>query len=217
MGRRSPDIFAKPQLTAKQLRVVSERRFEDAFETMAQELITLPPYVAKLEDALQQELTGAEIRHEKLRPDRYAFEVLWRPFDEIDHADRQRTVWNIVKRTVAQADIMKIAMIRTPDTEWLPERPDNSTQPQPAYVDQLIDAFTEALAGAEVDFERLRSDRYRFAVVWDRFDPMEHPERQQIVWRIAEKSLNETDLAKVVMILTLGHEDLPQEEDKKQQ
>jgi len=30
MGRRPPDIFAKPRLTANQLRHVSERRFDDA-------------------------------------------------------------------------------------------------------------------------------------------------------------------------------------------
>jgi acid stress-induced BolA-like protein IbaG/YrbA len=184
---------------------------------MAQDLIALPPYVAKLEEALHRELAGAEICYEQLRPDRYSFEVLWHGFDDMDHADRQRFVWNIVARTVESADIMKIAMIRTPDAEPQDSGGPAETQfavPRPAYVDQLIGAFTNSLPGAEVDVEQVRGDRYRFAVVWDQFDSMEHPERQEMVWNIAEKALSETDRYKVIMILTLGDVDLPQEDER---
>ena len=80
---------------------------------------------------------------------------------------------------------------------------------EPPYVALLSSALSRKLKGAEVDAERIRNDRYRFVVVWGRFDRMGHPERQQLVWDIAEEALEPRDLLKVGMILTLGLEDLP--------
>jgi hypothetical protein len=49
-------------------------------------------------------------------------------------------------------------------------------------------------------------------VVWDKFDSMDHPERQRLVWNIAEREVKKEDLWDVGMILTLGLEDLPSDE-----
>jgi hypothetical protein len=80
----------------------------------------------------------------------------------------------------------------------------------PAYVPRLTAALQQRLPGAEVDTEPVRADRFRFIVVWPPFDEMGHPERQRIVWDLAEQVLEPRDLLNVSMILTLGDEDLPQ-------
>lgn len=80
---------------------------------------------------------------------------------------------------------------------------------KPAFVARLSDALRRQLAGAEVTDEQIRADRYRFVVLWGRFDSMGHPERQRLVWEIAERELNREDLQNVGMILTIGEEDLP--------
>jgi acid stress-induced BolA-like protein IbaG/YrbA len=79
---------------------------------------------------------------------------------------------------------------------------------KPPYVDRLSSAITDELPGAMVDVEHVRGDRYRFIVVWGRFDSMGHPERQQIVWDLAERVIG-PELLNVTMILTLGNDDLP--------
>ena len=81
----------------------------------------------------------------------------------------------------------------------------------PPYVALLASALEQRLPGARQQHEIVRHDRYRFEVVWDRFDQMEHPERQKIVWDIADEVLSKEDLWKVSMILTLGQDDLPKE------
>lgn len=80
----------------------------------------------------------------------------------------------------------------------------------PAHVPRLAAALKQRLPGAEVDTEHVRADRFRFIVVWGPFDQMDHPERQRIVWDLAEQVLAPRDLLNVSMILTLGDEDLPQ-------
>lgn len=80
----------------------------------------------------------------------------------------------------------------------------------PAYVQRLTAALKQRLPGAEVDTEHVRGDRFRFVVVWGPFDQMGHPERQRIVWDLAEQELEPRELLNVSMILTLGDEDLPQ-------
>lgn len=82
----------------------------------------------------------------------------------------------------------------------------------PSYVRRLSDALKERLPGANVHHEQIRRDRYRFIAVWDGFDDMDHPERQELVWDIVEQTLSKPDLLKVGMILTLGLEDLPPQE-----
>lgn len=85
-----------------------------------------------------------------------------------------------------------------------------STVTEPAYVAKLHEALTRQLPGSAVRAEHVRADRYRFEVVWQPFDAMNHPERQEKVWDVAERTLG-SDLVKVTMILTLGTQDLPQE------
>ena len=80
--------------------------------------------------------------------------------------------------------------------------------PEPAFVGQLTDALQNDLRGEEVRHEDVRGDRFRFVVVWHAFDSMDHPERQQLVWTIAERVLRPEDLLNVAMILTLGAEDV---------
>lgn len=79
----------------------------------------------------------------------------------------------------------------------------------PPFVNRLTTALTGQLPGAEVHTEHVRADRFRFVVVWKQFDAMDHPERQDLVWDIAERELATQDLRNVSMILTLGDEDLP--------
>jgi hypothetical protein len=82
---------------------------------------------------------------------------------------------------------------------------------KPAYVERLTQALQQKLQGAEVTSEQLRADRYRFEILWRGFDNMEHPDRQRIVWDIADALLDKQDLRKVSMILTIADDDLPKE------
>ena len=82
---------------------------------------------------------------------------------------------------------------------------------EPDYVAKLIAAIRSQLRGAEVTHEQVRGERYRFSVVWPRFDSMGHPERQRKVWDIAQRVLKNGDLRNVTMILTLGKDDLPKD------
>ncbi|HSZ56813.1 MAG TPA: hypothetical protein VK797_14185 [Tepidisphaeraceae bacterium] len=83
---------------------------------------------------------------------------------------------------------------------------------EPAFVARLSDALRSQLPGSEVTPEQIRAERYRFVVVWDKFDAMGHPERQRLVWNIVSRELNREDIQNVGMILTLGLEDLPSDE-----
>lgn len=78
----------------------------------------------------------------------------------------------------------------------------------PAYVAKLLAALAVAFPGAQIDAEHVRAERYRFVVVWDGFDAMEHAERQHRVWKLADDVLNEEELLAVTMILTLGPDEL---------
>jgi hypothetical protein len=82
---------------------------------------------------------------------------------------------------------------------------------EPAYIATLSRALARRLKGAEISHEHVRGDRYRFVVLWDQFEKIEHPERQEKVWDIADRSLKKDDLRKVTMILTLGPDDLASE------
>ena len=85
------------------------------------------------------------------------------------------------------------------------------TLTKPAYVDKLAAVFAQEFSGAEIDVEQVRGDRYRYIILWKGFDSMGHPERQELVWDLVEKTVDSADLLKVAMVLTLGYEDLPQE------
>jgi hypothetical protein len=79
----------------------------------------------------------------------------------------------------------------------------------PTYVQTLATALKSRLRRAEVTFERVRGDRFRFEVIWGKFDSMGHPERQRLVWDIVDGVLEKQDLLNVAMIITLGKHDLP--------
>jgi len=83
----------------------------------------------------------------------------------------------------------------------------------PSFVERLETSLIEGLkqAGieAEVEYERVPSTRlYRFIVLAKKFKPLPHNERQNLVWRIAEKSLADDEQFRVSMILTLTPEEL---------
>jgi stress-induced morphogen len=75
---------------------------------------------------------------------------------------------------------------------------------KPAFVARLTDALSNALPGAEIGDEVVRRDRYRFVVISSKFEEMGHPERQRIVWDLAERSLDPMDLLNVAMIITMA-------------
>src|SRR5207247_860802 len=78
----------------------------------------------------------------------------------------------------------------------------------PKFVQKLSDALIEAFEklGFEIDVssERLRGlPLHRIAVVSPSFERMWHSERQAIVWRIAQKALNDDEQLHISMILTM--------------
>jgi len=81
----------------------------------------------------------------------------------------------------------------------------------PSYVEKLTSALQKRLRGSHVIYEHVRRDRFRFEVVWKKFDRMDHPERQKLVWDIVEEELPKDDLLKVSMIITMGPSDLPKD------
>ncbi len=79
---------------------------------------------------------------------------------------------------------------------------------EPAYVARLMAALQHKLPDAKISHEHLRHDRYRFIVVSDQFHGMEHPERQRIVWNIADSTLENSELLDVAMIITVDPAEL---------
>ncbi|MGA2442557.1 MAG: hypothetical protein ABSH08_16510 [Tepidisphaeraceae bacterium] len=77
----------------------------------------------------------------------------------------------------------------------------------PSYVAKLLAALRKGIPRAQVDHEQVRRDRYRFIVVSAKFDRLGHPERQRLVWDIANKALDNADLIKVAMIITLSRKE----------
>jgi hypothetical protein len=85
---------------------------------------------------------------------------------------------------------------------------------EPAYVKQLTDALRQKMNGCQIDYERIRRDRYRFVVVWDAFENMEHPERQKLVWDIAGNLFTKAELWNIGMIITLAPSELTPDEEE---
>ena len=75
---------------------------------------------------------------------------------------------------------------------------------EPAFVALLDAALQSRVCGAAVTHEQVRRDRYRFIVVSDQFAKIDHPERQQQVWKIAEKVVPIDDIWNVAMIITMA-------------
>lgn len=79
----------------------------------------------------------------------------------------------------------------------------------PAYVSQLTAALQHRLPDAKVHAEQIRRDRYRLIVIAEEFENLGHPERQRIVWNVADETLSKGDLLNIGMIITLAPGDYP--------
>lgn len=79
----------------------------------------------------------------------------------------------------------------------------------PAFVRRLKDALTKDLGTAgirrsKIDFEPVPSTKlYRFVVLAKGFEDMAHTERQDLVWRIADRVLDQDEQLRISMILTM--------------
>ena len=80
---------------------------------MAEGTVTQPAYVARLSNALQAGVNGAQVTSERVRGDRYRFIVVAPGFDDQEHPQRQRTVWAVADRSLPKEDLLKVAMIIT--------------------------------------------------------------------------------------------------------
>ncbi len=78
----------------------------------------------------------------------------------------------------------------------------------PTFVTGLVAALQAALPNAEVEAEPVGStNTYRLAVVSTRFNRMDHPRRQNLVWDVVEKTLSPEEMLRISMILTLRPEE----------
>jgi len=76
-------------------------------------------------------------------------------------------------------------------------------------VARLASALQQRLPNADVRHEQIRRDRYRFVVISEQFNDLGHPERQRIVWDVADAALSKGDLLNIGMILTIAPSDYP--------
>jgi len=79
-------------------------------------------------------------------------------------------------------------------------------------VDELKDALVEGLESvgidADVSVEAIPTTRlYRVLVLASKFKALKHSERQNLVWRIAERALSEEEQLRISMILTLTRDE----------
>jgi len=82
----------------------------------------------------------------------------------------------------------------------------------PEFVDELKDALVEGLESvgidADVSVEAIPTTRlYRVLVLASKFKALKHSERQNLVWRIAERALSEEEQLRISMILTLTRDE----------
>ena len=82
----------------------------------------------------------------------------------------------------------------------------------PAYVEQLTKALIRDLKksgiDAVVEAEAVPTTLlYRIHVLAPQFKNMTHSERQNVVWRIAEKALSPDDQLRISMIVTLANDE----------
>lgn len=75
---------------------------------------------------------------------------------------------------------------------------------EPAYVKKLTDALHATIPGASVETEARRPTRYEFVVIADKYEHMEHADRQREVWHLAEKVLEPDEILEIWMILTIS-------------
>jgi hypothetical protein len=82
----------------------------------------------------------------------------------------------------------------------------------PPFVAELKEALGSELKQvgitAKVSFERVPATKlYRFGVLARKFKTMPHSERQNLVWRIADRTLPAEKQIRISMILTLTPEE----------
>jgi hypothetical protein len=83
----------------------------------------------------------------------------------------------------------------------------------PSFVATLKRAIINDLKSggikAKVEFEPVPTTKlYRITVLAPQFEKLRHFERQNLVWRIAEKTLSPNEQLRVSMILTLTPQEL---------
>jgi hypothetical protein len=86
------------------------------------------------------------------------------------------------------------------------------TKREPAFLQRLASGLIGALKTggipAKVDYQPVRTTRlYRVAVLAPKFKQLKSYERQNLVWRIAEKTLTPDEQLRISMILTLTPEE----------
>jgi hypothetical protein len=82
----------------------------------------------------------------------------------------------------------------------------------PTFVDRLRDALVEELAAvgidADIDVEPVATTRlFRILVLAPKFKALRHTERQNFVWRIAERALSPEEQLRISMIVTMTPEE----------
>ena len=87
----------------------------------------------------------------------------------------------------------------------------------PAFVKQIETTLADDLRQfdikARVLWEQvLRTRLFRFYVVSDDFEHMQHSERQEVVWRILRAHFSESQLAYISMVLTATSEEISTDE-----
>ena len=86
------------------------------------------------------------------------------------------------------------------------------TKRVPSFLTRLKSALVSTLGAngirAEVDSEPVPTTRlYRVAVRAPKFEMLKHSERQNLVWRIAERAISPDEQMRISMILTLTPEE----------
>ena len=84
---------------------------------------------------------------------------------------------------------------------------------RPKYVQRLLDAIVAELSHAgveaEADAEKVRGTRlHRVMVVSPQFEHLWHGERQELVWRIADRVLTDEERMKISIFITLTPDEL---------
>ena len=81
-------------------------------------------------------------------------------------------------------------------------------KPVPAFIGRLKKSLVDALKAngivADIDVESVPTTRlYRVAIRAAKFKQLKYSERQNLVWRIAERAISPDEQMRISMILTL--------------
>lgn len=87
-----------------------------------------------------------------------------------------------------------------------------STQTIPQHIHVLVEAIRRDFPGT-VEVEPVaRTNRFRIAVVSDRFEKMPHLKRQDEVWRLVDAVLDREQSMEISMLLTYAPSEIEQSE-----